>query len=171
MYSWYLSQSAERTAKHLGRSVVSVKRKATKMGLNHYLDNLGAKSISRCFDCDVSVVLRWIEKFGLPAKKIVCHNQTRYNIDSKKFWKWAKEHKEIINWSRYELGSLVPEPEWVKDVKKGYKEKNHRKKFSEYEKNRVLSLLHKGKSYREISVEMGRSYYSISHLCRTIHRV
>lgn len=138
MYAKYLNQPVEKTAKFLGRSEVSVKRKAAKLGLNHYLDNLGAKAIAKCFGCDVSVVLRWIEKFNLPAKKIICHNQIRYDIDSEKFWKWAKEHKEIINWSRYELDSLAPEPGWVKEVKAAYNEKNSRKRFSEYEKNRVL---------------------------------
>lgn len=171
MYSKYLTQPVIKTAEHLERSVISVKRKAEKLGLNHYLDNIGAKAIARCFGCDVSVVIRWIDYFELPAKKIVCSNQTRYIIDSVDFWKWAKENKDIINWSKYELGSLLPEPAWVKLEKSRFQNRNSRKRFTEAEKSYIRYLLRQGNSYKKISIEVGRSYYSINHLCRTIHKV
>lgn len=170
MLKYYLNQPVEKTAKSLGRTVVSVKRKATKLGLNHYLDNLGAKAVARCFGCDISVVLRWIEKFNLPAGKITCNNQIRYSIDIEKFWKWAKENKHVINWSRYEIGSLVPEPEWVKEEKSSFENFNSRKRFTAQEKSYIRYLFLKGKNYKEISAETGRSYHSINHLCRNILR-
>lgn len=171
MCSKYLIQPIEITAKRLKRSVVSVKRKATKLGLNHYLDNLGAKSIARCFGCDVSVVIRWIDKYSLPANEIIYSDKTRYDIDTKQFWEWAQKNKELINWARYELGSLAPEPEWVRGEKNAFQNHNSRKRFSEQEKSYIRYLLLQGKSYKEISAMVGRSYNSINHLCRTIHKM
>lgn len=57
----YLRQPVKVTAERLNRTVVSVKRKAAKMHLNHNIDCLSAKEVSRCFNCDISVILRWIE--------------------------------------------------------------------------------------------------------------
>ena len=138
------------------------------MGLNSYLDNIGARVIARSFHCDISVILRWIHKLDLPAKKIVCKNQIRYNIDIEKFWKWAETHKHEINWSRYEIGTLLPEPNWVKEEKSNLKTSNHRKRFTDYEKASIKTMLYKGMTYKEIAQATGRTYYSINHLCGKI---
>ena len=77
MYRRYLNQSVETTAKFLDRSVSSVKHKARKLGLNHYCGEcLAAKTIAKTFNCDVSVVIRWIEKLELPCKKFKVSNST-----------------------------------------------------------------------------------------------
>lgn len=55
----YLKQPISVTAKRLGRSVESVKQKASRMGLNRYMDILSAKPLARCFGVDISVVIRW----------------------------------------------------------------------------------------------------------------
>lgn len=166
----YLSQSVKTTAKRLGRTEASVKHKASKLGLRHYLDTLGAKTVARCFQTDVSVVMRWIEKFGLPTRKIKCQSQTRYDIDTREFWQWADSHRDIINWSGYELGSLAPEPEWVRMEKRNYKQVNHRKRFSKEEKSKIRFLSSKGLNYWEIADTMGRSYYSINHLGKSLYK-
>lgn len=162
----YLNQSTKKTADKLGRTVVSVKRKAARMGLNHYLDNISAKAIARCFGCDVSVVLRWIEKMGLPTKKIVCKNQTRYSIDPMEFWEWADENRSIINWARYEENSLAPQPEWVKEEIKKYQTVHSRKRFTFHEKANIVFLLKKGMTCEEVAAQVGRSLYSIRHVSR-----
>lgn len=166
----YLSQSVKITAKRLGRTEASVKHKASKLGLRHYLDMLGAKTVARCFQTDVSVVMRWIEKFHLPARKIKCNSQIRYDIDTEEFWKWADSHRGIVNWSGYELGSLAPEPAWVRMEKRNYKQINHRKRFSAEEKMKIRFLSSKGLNYREIADAMGRSYCSINHLGKSIYK-
>ena len=81
----YVGQPVEKTAKKLNRTINSVKRKAAKLDLNHYTDSLSAKVVARCFGSDVSVVIRWINKFDLPCKKVICGNQTRYLIETKNF--------------------------------------------------------------------------------------
>lgn len=165
----YLKQPVSRTAAFLNRTESSVKRKASRIGLNHYADNLTAKSIARCFHTDVSVVIRWINKLGLPAYCINCTTETRFIIEADKFWKWAEDHKDKINWAGYELKSILPEPEWVNEIVRAYPKKRSRKKITEHEKNQIRNMLRKGMSYKEISEQIGRSYYSVNHICRTIY--
>ena len=169
MERYYLCYPVEKIAKKLGRSVVSVKHKAARMGLNHYTDSLNAKAVARCFNSDVSVVIRWIEKFDLPCRKIKCKTQTRYVIDTEKFWKWAENNKGIINWNKYELMSMCPEPRWLEEEIQNYTTTKSRKKFTQQEIVEIKNLLHRGLNYKEIATQMGRSYYSINHLCRTIY--
>lgn len=166
----YLKQPVEKTAKKLNRTIASLKHKAQKMRLNHYTDGLNAKTIAKCFNVDVKVVLRWIDKFGLPCKKVKCSNQTRYIIENDEFWKWAEKNKEIINWSKYERMSLFPEPNWIDDAIGNYKKTRSREKYTSGEIITIKNLLRKGLNYREIAEQLGRSYYGISKLCRKIYK-
>lgn len=166
---YYLYHPSEVIAKKLDRSIYSVRRKAAKMGLNHYVDQLNAKTLAQCFNCDISVILRWIEKHRLPARKVVCKNQTRYSVSPRDFWQWAENHKKLINWARYEQKSILPEPEWVKEEVRNYKTPMSRQKYTEEEKEKIRFLLKKGMNYRQISKEIGRSYYSVVHAGRSIY--
>ena len=165
----YVGQPVERTAERLNRSVNSVKRKAAKMNLNHYTDSLSAKMVARCFGSDVSVVVRWINKFGMPCEKRSFGSQTRYFIDTDKFWKWAENNKNIINWSKYEIQSLLPEPDWLRETIKNYSTPNTREKYTDDDIVKIRVLLSKGLSYSEIARETGRTYYGINHLCGSIY--
>lgn len=165
----YLLQPVEKTAEKLNRTIYSVKRKAAKMGLNHYTNSLNAKTLAKCFSCDVSVVIRWIEKFDLPCKKVKCSNQTRYLIEVKNFWEWAAQNRDVINWSRYERKSLCPEPDWIDRAIESYNTPKSRKKFTQNDIIVVKNMLHNGLSYREIAEKIGRSRYSVNHLCRNIY--
>ena len=169
--SRYLKQPVSVTAEKLNRTECSVKRKAIKIGLRHYYtDYLSAKLIAKCFGVDITVPIRWIEKLGLPARKVVCENQTRYLIDPEDFWKWAEEYKNKINWTNFQENSIVPQPNWVHEQKLNFKTKNHRKKFTEQDRILMMGMLRKGMSYRQIAEVMGRTYNSINHYCRTIYQ-
>ena len=165
----YVGQSVERTAERLNRSIASVKRKAARMNLNHYTDYLSAKVVARCFGSDVSVVIRWIDKFGMPCEKRSFGSQTRYFIDTDKFWKWAENNKNIINWSKYEIQSLLPEPDWLRETIRNYSTPNTREKYTDDDIVKIRVLLSKGLSYSEIARETGRTYYGINHLCGSIY--
>ena len=169
--SRYLKQPVIVTAEKLNRTKQSVQKKAAKIGLKHYYtDYLSAKMIAKCFGVDTTVPIRWIEKLGLPAKKVVSETQTRYLIDSEDFWEWAEEHKDNINWTNFQENSIVPQPEWAHEQKLNYKTKNHRKKFTEQDRILMMGMLRKGMSYRQIAEVMERTYDSINHYCRTIYQ-
>lgn len=170
LLSKYLNQSVKTTAKNLKRTEASVKRKAAKLKLNHYLDNISAKAIAKCFGCDVSVVIRWIEKFGLPANKIKIRDFYRYSIDSMDFWEWANNNRSLINWSNYENHSLAPQPDWVQEEIKTNKTPRSRKRFNNFEKAEIEHLLRRGLTCEEVAEKIGRSLYSIRHVSRKTNK-
>ena len=165
----YVGQPVEKTAERLNRSIASVKRKAARMNLNHYTDYLSAKVVARCFGVDISVVTRWINKFDMPCEKRSFGSQTRYFIDTDKFWEWAEKNKNIINWAKYETKSLLPEPVWLRETIRNYSTPNIRKKYTDDDIVKIRVLLSKGLSYSEIAKETGRTYYGINHLCGSIY--
>ena len=153
----YVGQPVERTAERLNRSIASVKRKAARMNLNHYTDYLSAKVVARCFGVDISVVIRWINKFGMPCEKRAFGSQTRYFIDIDKFWEWAEKNKNIINWAKYETKSLLPEPVWLRETIRNYSTPNIRKKYTDDDIVKIRVLLTKGllTIYVEVFIQKG----------------
>lgn len=167
MESRYLYQPVEITAKRLKRSVCSVKKKAARLGLNKFYDIFSAKQLAKCFNTDISVILRWIEKFDMPHDSIDLNGVIHYDIDLKKFWKWAENHKDIINWSKYECGTLALEPDWVRREKMSYEYSHTREKWTDEDLRKVKLLLKTDKTYKEVAKELGRTYYGILHLMRS----
>lgn len=171
MNKHYLYQSTKKTAEFLNRSIYSVKRKATQLGLNAYCsDKLNARTVAKCFGVDTAVVLRWIHKLNLPAREVNAETQIRYLIDAEEFWKWAEQNKFEINWSRYELCSILPEPRWVEFEKSRYKTTRHRKRFTDNEIVQVKHMIHRGMTFKEIAAELGRTDESIKHLFRKLKK-
>lgn len=166
----YCKQPVATTAKVLGRTVASVKGKARSLGLNIYAgESVYAKTVARCFGQDVSVVLRWIAKLGLPATKREVANVTRYEILPETFWKWAKDHRDEIHWASYEPLSLLPEPEWLEEVRREYKYCHHHKRVSHWDRMRMSEMLRHGATFREIGDALGRTTESAKHIARTYH--
>lgn len=106
-------------AKKLRRTETSITLKAQRMKLgsrlageyvtfNELLTALGLQgSYSWLRD-------KYINKNGLPAKR-----KGKYliiKIDD--FWKWAEQHKQILNFCHFEENMLGKEPEWVKEKRK-----------------------------------------------------
>ena len=166
---YYLRQPNKRTAKALNRTVESVRKKAARMGINTYYDGyLSARVLGRCFSTNERAVKRWVEKFNLPAIKVKEPNRTRYQIDPEQFWKWADTHRSIINWSGYDLCSILPEPRWVEFEQARYKTKRHGQRFTDNEIVRIKHMKHRGLNTKEIAAEMGRTEVSIRHVLKKI---
>lgn len=163
----YPYQSAETTAKKLNRSVVSVMRKAKELGVSIYFENIHATTVAKAFNTDIGAVKKWIEKYGLPCRKIQGDGFNRYIIEPDKFWKWSYEHRNTINWGKYTPKSILPEPEWLDDEIKAYKTPNTRNRFSEEEKVIIRKMIIKDKMpYKEIALKTGRTLNSIKNFAR-----
>lgn len=166
---FYLRQPIKKTAEKLGRTVNSVERKAARLKLNHCKTEFCTKAIlMNCFNVDCRVINRWITKYHLPYKKIAHGNTMTCGVKIDDFWIWAKKHKDIINWSRYERNSLPPDPEWVRDAVLNCSITNKSKKYTEQEIINIKHMLRRGLTYKEIAKETGRSYYGIMSLCQSI---
>lgn len=170
MNKYYLRQPAKRTAKFLNRTIRSVRKKAAQMGLNNYYgDFLSISTIAKCFGVDVSVVKRWVEKFNLPAIKVQeSKSKTRYQIDPVKFWNWADINRDEINWSGYEICSILPEPRWVEFEQARYKTKRHCQRFTDNEIVLIKHMVHRGMNAKEIAIEMSRTEESVKHVLKRI---
>jgi transposase len=158
-------------AKKLKRTKNSVKRKAQSMGMNAYIgEKLYVKALARCFDCDSSVINRWISKYNLPHSIVIRGQATCKLIEQDKFWKWAEQHQDLIPWSKYDIGTILPEPEWVRKKIREYSYKNNRKSISDYDILSVVSLRRKGYTFPQISKELGRTLDSVKHIWRSYNK-
>lgn len=166
---YYLTQSVEKTAKALNRTVRSVQRKASLLGIEIYAgEYLTARMVAECFRVSQCVVHRWIHDLGLPAKKVKTTKSMRYVIDPEKFWKWAENHKEDICWAGYEICSILPEPRWVEIYKERYKTRRMNQHFTSNEVVQIKHMLHRGMTFKEIAAELGRTERSIEGKVRRI---
>lgn len=168
---WYEKRGVLFLAKKLKRTENSVKRKAQSMGMNAYvLEKLYVRTVAKCFNCDSSVINRWISKYNLPYSQVIRGQATCKLIDQEQFWKWAKEHQSIIPWNKYESGSILPEPDWLKDTIRNYAYKNNRKSITDYDRLAVVSLRRKGCTFKEISEQTGRTLDSVKHIWRDYNK-
>lgn len=163
----YIKQPIKTTARVLNRTEVSVKRKAAQLGINKRMDLFGIRTFAKYMGVDSSAVLRWVEKFDMPVRNYRFDKHNHYDVDLEKFWIWAETHKNLINWSKYECGSLALEPEWVRREKRTYNTPMTREKWTESDLQKLRKLLHLKKTYAEIAKEMGRTYNSINHIMRS----
>lgn len=164
----YGKQSVEKTAKKLKRSVSSVKHKARDLGVSAYKDEKVSFSvISKCFGVDKSVITNWYNKYGMPATLVKRGAVNYYSVDVDKFWKWLENHKRLVKWNKYERGSLLPEPDYLKETIRAFEVVNSRKPWTILQKRRVQHDYNvRGKSLEDIAKEYGRSVESIKHVIR-----
>lgn len=110
--------SIRHIAKKLGRSVSAVKQKAQRIGLGdptlHY-EGITISQLMKALDKSYNTVYVWIRKYGMPVKEKLFVQEMRVKVISyDDFWKWAEQHKELLNFAKMEPGMLGAEPEWVK---------------------------------------------------------
>lgn len=164
-------------AKKLGRTVNAIKIRASRLGLgaalaageyvtfNQLMVVLsGGRGHSYSYQVE-----SWIEKRGFPARyKRVVNNRFRV-VYLEEFWKWAKEHRSFIDFSRMEPLSLGKEPAWVEGQRKidAISFANQRKDpWTQQEDQRLIYLLKQHKySWSEMSHELRRSAGAIQRRC------
>lgn len=165
MERYYLFQPVQKTAKKLDRTVTAIYKKANKMKLSRNRDSLNIKILAECFSCKRKVIMKWIQKYDLPCKKVAVDNQVRYLIKTKDFWNWAEEHKDIINWNKYERLSLCPEPSWLKpEIANCHTPLKENQFYSPEEIKTIKEMLKNGKSFEQIAKKMRRSKEAIKAL-------
>lgn len=164
---WYEKRGTDYIAKKFNRTQYSIRRKAQSLGLNAYVCfELYVRTIADCFNCDSRVINRWIDKYNLPCRIVQRGQATCKLIDVKDFWKWAENNKDIIPWHKYELQTILPEPDWLKEAIRNNKIKNNRKPITSIEKARVYNMRNQGKSFKEIAAELNRTVESVKHIWR-----
>lgn len=164
------SQSIKTIATHLDRSFDSVKQKAQRMGIGgatlHYEHGITLSQLSKILDLHYGILKRWIKEHGLPVKrKVFASKQKVLVVRYDEFWKWAEEHKILLNFTRLEPLILGPEPDWVKEKREADQknfEKKRKRPWSKEDDLLLKGLIHSYQyTYPEISKRLGRSEASI----------
>jgi len=114
--------SFEAIGRNLGRTKEAIHVKAQKMKLGKIFNTseyLTARELSRSLNINDKVIVKWIEKHGLKAtfKKIGLKGYF-WRIKPSNFFLWAKDHQDMIRWSKMEKNILGKEPEWVEAARK-----------------------------------------------------
>lgn len=109
-------------ATRLERSINSVKLKAAKLGLidpRMSFDGITICQLAKAIGREYSILKGWIKRHNMPARKKIFASESRVLVIAyEDFWKWAEQHKELLNLAKMEENILGPEPEWAK-VKRG----------------------------------------------------
>lgn len=164
--------SREGIAKGLGRTVLAVQLKASRLGLGDpltHIDGITVSQLSHVLNTHYGILKNWIKKYDMPAKqKKVAREQRVWIISYEDFWKWAEKNKQMLDFSRLDRLALGPEPNWVEEKRKAdqikllHKPKPHNTPWSEAEDSKLKWMLDQYKySYSEIADELKRSQGAI----------
>lgn len=165
----YGKYELERIAKYLDRNKESLMRRLHRLGMAKAKECLGitAYELAAALKVDVGSVYRWMKDRDLPFKTAYAKERTFSLIDIQEFWAWAEENKCIINFSRIEKHSLVPEPAWVDKQRKSdfhNRPLKERQKWTEDEDERIWHLFYAhGMTHNEIGALMGRSARAVQN--------
>lgn len=150
-------------AAKLNRTVDAITLKANRIGLGRHLHS--GEYITLCQLASAlgisytSILTIWIPKgFPYGTKKPI---SKKFKITYiKDFWKWAEKNKKFLDFSKMEVNTLGPEPEWVAEKRKADTAATRYKKtpWTSGEEALLKSLLNSYKySYRDISQRLGRT--------------
>ena len=124
----YLMENWGRTsiphmAKKLDRSVNAVILKAKKQGLGAFLDGGELVSFAQLVQAiGKSGSYSWYRqkwaRYGFPFRQKKVINNSFIMVDIREFWKWAEQHKDILNFSDFEEYALGKEPAWVNEKRR-----------------------------------------------------
>lgn len=152
-------------SKILNRSVAAIKLKASRMQLGPHLQ--GGKEIS---------FLELLRALGKAGNYSYCRTSWEYHefpmrykkvekckfavVDIDDFWKWAKKHKWLLDFSKFETNALGKEPDWVPIKRRAdiMAAKYKTTPWTKTEDNHLISLLNAYQyGYREISIKLCRT--------------
>lgn len=162
----YGKYSLKTLAKNLSRTESAIRGKCLRLGLTSALGNTGllnTSDIARALGIDRKTVWNYIQEKGLPAKKkVVLSKKKFWRIDTKDFWKWLEDNKNLINLSNLEKNMLGLEPDWVDKKRKEDIRNNtrHNKNWTKAEVD-YLKANYKIKTFNEIAIDLNRTINSI----------
>lgn len=161
---------------HLGRSKNAIMVMQQRLKLGPYLENgeyvtfnqfwhaIGKESSSYSYTLD-----RWVRN-GFPLKRKKLDTKVCKVVYIEDFWKWAEQHKEMIDFYEMPPLALGKEPDWVKTARQAsYANQKKTTPWTIAEDQQLVDML---KTYRyhldEIANILGRSEGAVK---RRIHDI
>lgn len=166
--------------RELGRSLPAITSKLKRLGIYGVKENGGwisGNQLAQAMGITWKTVLHHHEHRGLPFHKEPFTNlrgteltNNTYLISGDMFWKWAKNNKEHIDFSRMDTETLYPVPDWFQEERD--KDRMNRPActrvgWTEEEDKRLIHYFYSNAlTQDDISAKMGRSVGSIR--CRLV---
>lgn len=158
--------SVSKIAKNLNRTECSINMKKSKLKLGNFYENSGYVTLNQVlfliYGRNSCAALRnMLLKKGLPIinKKIAKRSVKFVDID--KFWEWAEKNQNSLNFRKLEENILGKEPNWVKQKRNNdilqFDEKNTRKRWTDFEIERLKKYTELGYDLKTIAKELKRS--------------
>jgi len=164
------AKSVKAIARKLNRSEWAVRMKAYKMGLGDpklSIDGITINQLSKAIGVHYQSIMRnWVEQYGFPVKNKILINESIAYATQNDFWEWAKDNKNLIDFSRIEENILGKEPQWAKekrriDILANNKSRNKRP-WTDSEIEKLISLLKTYNfTYADIAERLGRSQSAV----------
>lgn len=162
------SASIESIAKYLNRTDEAVRYKAFRLGLPAFTECVDGVLLTEFADVigiDYKRMLRWKSKYHFPViSKKITKQTNRYYVNIDEFWKWAKSHDHLIDFSKIDENILGAEPSWVKKQREVDKraDKSPLKRWTAKEEQKLIKMVNQFKfTYDDLSNEFGRPQRSI----------
>lgn len=162
-------------AEKLGRSANSIKEKAVRLGLGPVLMGGDYVTLNQLMiavtghTVDSYHKISWIQNRKMPVHTKRVNECTFRVVYIDEFWKWAKENRSFIDFSKMEPLSLGQETAWVAQQRKNdYLANGLQRKdpWSSVDDERLIHLLKQQKyGYAELSKMLRRSEGAIQRRC------
>lgn len=162
--------SVSTIAKNLGRSIDAVVVRSQRLRLGAHLasdvrisTNQLMIALYQSNSGNASYTLYKLIREGLPVKMHKVKTKSFRVIDIDEFWKWAENHKEFLDFSKFEEHSLGKEPDWVKvkrkaDFQKVQQQGEHNEVWTNTTDQKLKRMLSQHRyTYRDLSKELNRS--------------
>ena len=166
--------SFQAIGRKLGRTPEAIQIKAKRMklgGIFNASEYLTANELARSLNADNKTIIRWIEKYGLEAtfKKIGLKG-CFWRIKPNNFWKWAKDHQDMIKWSKMDINILGREPKWVSVARKKDATKPTRQttNWTSLEDGYLKMYWELGKTSKEIATILNRTIPGVQRRAKRI---
>lgn len=163
------SVTLEVMSQTLGRTKVSVKLKASKIGLGNQIDNVDfliKKEVAELLGVDLKTVSKYIDKQGLGMKR----KQFVLGISYEDFIKWLMDKQEMINWSKVDrlgIESLGFDKFLLEKLIAESTVKNKRQTLSEKDKVKIIEMYKSGLKYADIANKLGKEFSSVKWFLHT----
>lgn len=159
------SKSISVIAENLNRTVYAIMNKARRNKLGSFLDSGDYITLNQLFialgrgNGATYTKNTWI-KLGLPTHRKKVNTSSYKVVYIYEFWKWAKEYRMRIDFSKMQPLALGDEPEWAKEQRtadilfRKYKIQD----WTNEEDHTLINLLNTYKyTYKELSLKMLRT--------------
>lgn len=166
----------EHLRKNIGRSESAIKNKVVQMKLGRWYANLEGvtqNEFAEALNVHHQTITNWNQNYGLPVRTKRCRKSYFKIIMIDDFWKWAENHKNMIEWDKVEKHILGAEPDWAKHARDAAiiaKNKSIKKiPWTKDDDAKLLWMLKQHKfTYNEIASELQRTHGGVKRRIRDL---